>query len=527
MSTLCIDIGSYSVKFLECELGKKNFSIFSYREIPLKQVAAQFGSDATNEDLQLSIVKTYLEEGHDGKVLMQVPAKMVTSRYLRLPITNRKKAEMMVPFQLDENLPFPMSTAHHTMSLRKRSEGFDALVTVLKTNEFERFHEKLEKLEIIPNVLAAELGYIDAFSRVHAQNHPYAIIDIGHTTTKGYFINGHEVVSNHVSHIAGRQIDDMIAKTYNISLNEAVAYKQANAFFLTEGQYQEVTAEQREFADLMRQTIWPLVNELRRWELGFRVKYGQSVETIYLCGGSSRINNIANFISQAVGVRVEILDFTPWVHAQEEHFEEEALSFSNTNFMALSQLDREALPNFLTGAFANSMAGQIPLYSTSFLTVRVAMVCFILLSFMLVERFVFLQKEAKTLDAEVVRLLKTPALALPITQRRYYPSQPQRIVEAVRKKNSELEQEVSLIQAATSRSGVSPLVRLSQSLIGHDKAKVLFFEANDGQARLVLSADNEENLERARASIAAAKLPAFHFGPGKNSNEFSINFEYE
>lgn len=526
MSTLCIDIGSYSVKFLECELGKKNFSILSHREIPLQQVVGKFDAQASKEDLQLSIVKSYLQEGHEGKILMQMPAAMVTSRYLRLPINNRKKAELMVPFQLDENLPFPISTAHYTLSLRKRPEAFDALVSVLKAAEFDKFYDKLEKLEIIPHTLSAELGYVDSFARIHADGRPYAIIDLGHSTTKAYFINGTEVVSNHVSHIAGVQIDDVIAKTYDIGQEEAVAYKHANAFFLTEGQYKEVTQEQRDFANLMKQTLWPLVAEMRRWELGFRVKYGQSVETIYLCGGTARINNIANFLAQAIGVRVEILDFTPWTVTHDDTFEESALNFTNANFMAVSGLEREAVPNFLSGAYANSMAGQIPLYSTSFLSLRIVALSLMLAAFLLVERFAFLAPESKIVDAEAIRLLKTPALALPITERRYYPAQPERIINVLQKKNASLKQEVSLAQSAADKKALSPLVKVTQTLSGQGKVKIVFFEADAGRARMVLSAEDKDLLEPARAALASAKLPAFHFGPGNNDNEMSINFDY-
>lgn len=526
MSVLCIDVGSYSVKFLECEPGKKNFAVLSHREIPLQKVLGQFGPEATIEDVQLSIVKSYLEQGYDGKVLMQVPPHMVTSRYLHLPITNRKKAEMMVPFQLDENLPFSMSQAHHTLSMRKRTEGFDALVSIAKVSEFEGFHDKLEKLDVLPNVLASELSYADAFAHVQTSTRPYAIIDIGHTTTKAYFINGGEVVSNHVSHIAGRLIDDVIAKTYGIPLSEAVAYKQANAFFLTEAQYKEVTPEQREFANLMKQTLWPLVSEMRRWELGFRVKYGQSVETIYLCGGTARTNNIANFLSQAIGVRVELVDFAPWTQGQDDSFEDAALSLSSANMMAVSQIDREPVPNFLTGPFANSMAGQLPVYSIGFLSVRLTALCLLLASFMLVERFVFLERESKLVDAEVNRLLKTPSLGLPVTERRYYPSQPSRILATLKKKTAGVAQEISLVQAATQKQALTPLVAVSQALLAHAKAKVAFFEADGGKARIVLTSEDAEALKNAQVALDQANLDAFQTGPGKNEKEVTVTFDY-
>ena len=526
MSVLSIDIGTYSVKFLECEVGKKNFSVLAHREIPLQKVLSQFGPEASIQDVQLSIVKTYLENGHDGKVLMQLPPHMVTSRYLKLPIANRKKAEMMVPFQLDENLPFPISQAQHTLALRKRTDGFDALVTISKNAEFESFHEKLEKLEVLPTTLSSVLNFIDTFAKLQASVQPYAIIDIGHTTTKAYFISGGEVVANHISHTAGRIIDDVISKTYAIPLSEAVAYKQANAFFLTEAQYQEVSAEQREFANLMKQTMWPLVAEIRRWELGFRVKYGQSIDSIFICGGTARTNNIANFLSQAVGIKVELLDLSKWQHVQDDAIEESALSMCNLGMMCASQIDKEPVPNFLSGAYANSLAGQLPLYSLSFLSVRVAALCLLLVSFMLVERFVFLEQESKIVDAEVIRSLKIPSLGLPITERRYYPSQPQRVLAAVKKKTIGVTQEVKLVQAATKRRGLAPLVEVSNALASHGKTKVAFFEAEDGNARIVLTSEDQVALTKAQEALSSAGLDNFQAGPGKSDNEVTITFNF-
>ncbi len=526
MSVLCIDIGTYSIKFLECNPNKKNFSVISHREIPLQKVINQFGPEDTLEDVQLSIVRSYLEDGTESKVIMQLPSKMVTSRYLNLPITNKKKAEMMIPFQLDENLPFQISKAHYTLALKKRNTGFDAIVSIAKVDDFENFHDKLEKSEILPSLLSSELNFYDSFATVQASNQPYAIIDIGHSTTKAYFINGGEVVSNHISHTAGRIIDDVISKTYAIPLPEAVAYKQANAFFLTEAQYDEVSAEQKEFANIMKQTLWPLISEIKRWELGFRVKYGQSVETIYLCGGTSRINNIVNFLSQAVGVKVELLDFSNWVQGQDDLFEDAALSMSNVNMMAASQLDKEAVPNFLSGAFANSMAGQLPLYSISFLAVRTAAVCMLLITFMLVERFVFLEREGKMVDAEVIRALKTPSLGIPVTERRYYPSQPSRVLATLKKKNAQMAQEVSLVQSAIRQKGLTPLVNVSQALAQAGTTKVAFFEAENGNARLVLTSESADDLTKAQAALSSANLVNFEVGPGTTSKEVTITFNY-
>src|SRR5690606_4800527 len=120
-------------------------------------------------------------------------------------------------------------------------------------------------------------------------------LDIGHSGTKAYFVIGNRVVSTHLSNIGGELIDTLIAETYQIPHDEAVAYKHQSAFFLTEGQYSQVNEEQKAFALTMKKAMAPLISDLKRWILGHRVKYGTSISKIILTGGTSRINNIDNF----------------------------------------------------------------------------------------------------------------------------------------------------------------------------------------------------------------------------------------
>ena len=135
------------------------------------------------------------------------------------------------------------------------------------------------------------------------------IVSIGHKSTNVYFTNDGMVVSNHTSYIAGKMITDFISKSYNVSYQEAEAYKHENAFFLTKEQHDLVDDEQKHFADLMRKIIAPLLQKLVGWELGYRVKYGVSIDTVYLTGGSSQITNIDGILSEALGKSVEYLPF--------------------------------------------------------------------------------------------------------------------------------------------------------------------------------------------------------------------------
>ena len=144
-------------------------------------------------------------------------------------------------------------------------------------------------------MLTSEISTMQSYIDHIRMNDTCCILDLGHKTTKAYFVQDRQIVSNHTSFVAGSAINEVIAKTYQISAEDAIIYKHENAFLLTDEQLDEVSNEQREFALLMKQVFSPLILDIKRWEIGHRVKFGTSIYKIYILGGTSQINSLENF----------------------------------------------------------------------------------------------------------------------------------------------------------------------------------------------------------------------------------------
>src|SRR5690606_13931914 len=113
MNLITIDIGHYSVKFIESHLDKKNVVHDSMKEtiMDMDQINIQDGHDIW--DLQLRVVSEYLATiDYEYKLILNGPSEILTTRIKELPIANKKKAEMMIPFQLEEDIPFAMVESH-------------------------------------------------------------------------------------------------------------------------------------------------------------------------------------------------------------------------------------------------------------------------------------------------------------------------------------------------------------------------------------------------------------------------------
>lgn len=490
MNILSIDLGSYSVKFLETRIDRKQILLQNHHEVVLGDVEGELANDTTDFQKQIEIIKTYLKNDYEGKVIFQLPQELVTSRYLTFPLTNQKKINMMLPFQVEENLPFSISDTHFTALLEKKGTSTSALLNIAKKNEFEEIYSHMSQKEMLPHLLTSELSIIHSYAKHRDIKGPIAIVDIGHFTSKAYFIYNSEVVSNHISHTAGSLLDEVISETYNIPLKDAITYKHQNCFFLTENQYGDVNEEQQEFAQTMKQSFMPLVNDLKRWELGFRVKYGQPVETIFLTGGTSKINNIGNFFAQHLNIKVEFLNFPESIIQRDDEISEEA-SFVLSSLMATSQLSKVKPSNFLHGLFSGKAVGQLPLHSLTFILSRSLMVMALLISLFMIERFAFLNPKISKIDKKIKKVLKSPNLKLTSKQRKYYRRKRDRLAKVLKKKNKSITQEVSSLMAASQSNAVSPLVSISAALGKLDEAELVTFRSDGVEVMAEFRAKNK------------------------------------
>lgn len=496
MRILVIDLGSYAVKFIEGVVERKSINVLDQHSVILDKVKPQLKGLETREELHFAIIRSYLDaSGFEGKIYFQLPETLTTSRFLTLPVAQKRKAEMMIPFQLEENLPFPAGKTHITSSLTKiNNKETKAVINISELDTFNAYYEVLKSKDIVPAVLTTELSWIHSYAHAQQIEGPIALVDFGHETTKCYFIYKKQVVSNHVSHIAGQAIDDMIAHTYSIEPDEAVLYKHENCFLLTDQQYQGVDEEQARFAQLMKQTLQPLILEVKRWEVGFRVKYGHPVEKILITGGSANIHNTANFFTQALNIPVESFNpykdmelTVPAIPGQEQ------LGFGLVSMGTKASQSKVEVANFLYGQYASDYNQNIPIHSTTFIATRTLILCFLVSSILLMERFFILNETETTMDRRVSR-----ESILNRSERAMFRRAPERLLTKYQRQNQKIEQEVSMISSALELNALSPLIQLSELLSSNENIDLIFFRSQDSFVEAQFKSEDLSELETLR-----------------------------
>ncbi|EQC47812.1 hypothetical protein M899_2195 [Bacteriovorax sp. BSW11_IV] len=504
MNIITIDAGQYSVKFLHGKFEQKKLNIFDHHEVVIADVLSQFPEDATLEEIQHTIVEQYLKQSHfDGRLVMQFPSTALTTRFLDIPVTSKKKADLMVPFQLDENLPYPTSKAHFAKTLIKREGGFKANVYVSEAEYFDSFYNGLKNHHIIPTLLTCEHSAIQSYIDQKKIEGNFCILDIGHKTSKAYFFSNQDLNSSHVSFTAGANLDEVISMTYQIPLDEAVLYKHENCFLLTEDQIAQVESDQAEFAKLMRTTFMPLIHDINRWMLGHRLATSMPIEKVFITGGTTNITNIENFLMSELGVPVEHL---PHRNLMKQVGEKDSHSFSLSYIFALTQKAKFTPVNFLIKNYASNTSAGIPLTASTFVLTRTWTFCLILALLLIGEKHILLNAKEMVLDKTILTELKDDSLELKKSTINQYRKAPERILNELKRKEKDIANEVKSITAASLVDGMTPLTKLAASVPKNDKISLIQFNSDSYAAKAVFKSEEIRELEGLKKTLDGSEL---------------------
>ncbi len=507
MHVLAIDVGSYSVKYVSSFVDKRRVTHVDMSEIIIRDYLDDH-PDMPELEAKINIVKDILDTmaRPDSRILYQVENELMTTRFLTLPVKSKKKAELMLPFQLEEDIPFALSEIHYSYRMEGIKNQHFALVGLLRENAFETFYNLIKEKEALPNIMTTEASAVENYFNQNAIAGPFCVLDIGHKTSKAYFFYNSRLIVTHVSYMGGQHINEMIAQTYKIEPDEAIIYKHQNAFLLTSSQYDEVDDAQKEFAHAMDKTFNALITDFARWKIGFKVNYGLSLQHVFIMGGTSNIKNIANYLTEKWDTKVVLLETFDKVEGEKVDLNPKNKSkFALANMMAQGMKRKNRFLNLLNGRFAQASAAEIPLHSFAFLGVRVAAVAAVLLISLLAERF-FIESEITQTNAKLTSVTKNEVLALNGRLRRAMVANPKPVLDSMIKRQRGVRQEISTIQSAMQIKALSPLVVIS-TLAASSQATMTEFSSNDmGEIKATFVADTADELNNLKAQFERSPL---------------------
>lgn len=509
MDVLCIDLGKYSVKFLSGRIERKEFicddvmeEIVSEHLLPATDENADPSEDLL--EVQIELIRNFLENNpHIEKFVINLPNEFTTTRFLTVPVKSRKKAEQILPFQLEDELPFSLVDAHLANLFIPQKDALYVISSITKKEIFNKLFFKLGENNIPAEGIVSEESVFQNIVAQEDLGDEVAILDIGHAETKCYMFHDKLLVDTQTSFLAGSVIDEVIQETYNISNEEAIIFKHQNSFFLTDDQIESVNKEQRDFALLMKRIFQTLVNDFKRWKVGYRLKTGKNITKVYICGGTTNIKNIENFLTQSFEISVTPLNALERTSISDLGLRKNELNILNKSFFLSSLFtNKKSVSDFVSGDYSSTIEGIIPLHSISFMGIRSLLVASLLLAVFILEG-VNLEKGIRFITREINPVLKNPQLGISNRLRNSFRKSPQRVLSFIKNNQRQLKSEIETLKQVSQINALAPLSNLSDVIEKADAITIRSFETRNNQVLFTAYSDQIDLLEKLKNSLEA------------------------
>lgn len=325
MKCLGVDIGSSSIKIAEVEGSGRSVSLTQVWHIPLT-------TDAT-KDQAIEIIEalrnfTSQYRHRDTRWVVAVPQNLASTRLRFFPFSERSKILKSLPFELEEDIPFDANeTLFDARIVESFPNGSDVLAVAVPHQTIEQVFERAKDggfdAEIISVEGLALSNILDNWwappltsttpataaegSRLSDVQTAHAILQIGHSRTNVVVYRDNHLVAVRSIEWGGHDVALGIEQTFKISYLEALKVLQSKSFVLLNAD--GASRDQIAMHKAVSEACAPLIRELRLTLLDLKSSAGADVRDLLLTGGAGQIQNLGPWLTQALEVSVNPLDY--------------------------------------------------------------------------------------------------------------------------------------------------------------------------------------------------------------------------
>jgi general secretion pathway protein L len=149
---------------------------------------------ADEADLAPAIARLIDVAGHPDVLVSALPGEFVAKRLLTLPFSDRRRLAQVVPFALEEHLPFPVDDAAVAFARVGREDGKTLVIAAFARKVDLKSHlELLDRAGLDPKIVTlGTLALAGLLARArNGAGGSHLVVDIDHACTSMVLIDGH------------------------------------------------------------------------------------------------------------------------------------------------------------------------------------------------------------------------------------------------------------------------------------------------------------------------------------------------
>lgn len=325
-----IDVGASSLKMVQLKMGEHTVAVETYGEIQLAPYAGEdLGKSVKLEGQRLSeaLVDLVREAGITSRVAsLAIPSHMSFMSTIEVPTTDKHQLAAMVQVEARKYIPVPLTDVtldwfEIPAPAAQANAATRVLLAAIHNESYTQFRSSFQNAGLL-----GKWAEIESFSTVRSavtqSNATTLVIDFGAASTRLYIIESGVVHDTHTVRGGGVELTMAVSKAYQKPFAEAEELKRA--YGLT------AMPDGNDLRPILTPQLERVCGEIIRMITRFEQVSGVHIESAVLTGGGALLPNIAPFVGQRLGKKIQFAD--PFAKVEYPAFLENTLREAGPSF---------------------------------------------------------------------------------------------------------------------------------------------------------------------------------------------------
>lgn len=293
-SYLGLDIGSRSIKFVQIQHKLNKQNLISWGIIKIPPII-----EKENKKPQVTILKNLLTGISNSriKVISSIGGPSVIVRHIKFPPLSDKEIEESIKWESKTYIPFPLREVNIDYQILGRSpknKQVDVLLVAVTKKLLKEHLESLHYIQINPHIVDINsLALVNCYTmnNEHKEERATVLLDIGASTTILNIYKKNDFFFTRDIPIAGDVFTSHIQEKKHLNYEDAENSKRDKGFPL----------------NTIKPALDNLIKEIRRSLIYYdNQTMRKGFSRVILSGGSSRLSGLAGYLSEELGLKVNI-----------------------------------------------------------------------------------------------------------------------------------------------------------------------------------------------------------------------------
>jgi type IV pilus assembly protein PilM len=324
-----IDIGTHSIKLVELKKAGRRYQLQHFGIMPLIPETIVDGT-ITNAGAVVEALRNLIrmEKLSTKDVATVVSGPSVIVKKIRVPQMTEKELSDNLQWEAEQHIPFEISEVNIDFQIlpsmdltgEKTANQIDVLLVAAKKSKVDDYTSLIVEAGLNPVVVDTDVFALENEYELNndIENRVVALVDIGASTMNINILKGNVTMYQRDIAIGGHRYTMALQKEFNLSYEQAEGLKMGVGFTENRGKDQVLS--------VMAVVSEEISDEIQRSLEFFRsTATEETLEKIVLSGGCAKIKGLDRFLSNRLGVPVEIANPFRRLRCSERVFDPEYL----------------------------------------------------------------------------------------------------------------------------------------------------------------------------------------------------------